>query len=314
MCATPGRVPGSKQPDNHYLIALDDDPALLQTYASDLEMGGLFIPTEAPPPLNREILVDFRFPDSDELSTFPARVVQRVPPEQGGQTLRAGMAVVFDNPEAVLARLRPFLRAPMRTTLPADDHLRPRRGMSGAWIGAGAVVCAISILAGAFGAHGLRGRLDARALELWETAARYLMYGGLGIIATMLASRPAGGRLFTLAAGTLLIGSLIFCGTVAILALGGPRWLGAITPIGGLLMIVSFVLLRDRGVSSEPDALAIASLSCVPGGRVLWRRRRASARSPDPGSTGRLPRHPRQRRGRGIPDRRSVRRGGGRPT
>ena len=40
-----------------------------------------------------------------------------------------------------------------------------------------------------------------------------------------------------------MIGSLIFCGTVAILALGGPRWLGAITPIGGLLMIVSFVLL-----------------------------------------------------------------------
>jgi Tfp pilus assembly protein PilZ len=107
-----GRVNGSKQRDNHYLIALDDDRALLQTYASDLEMGGLFIPTEAPPPLNREILVDFRFPDSDEVSTFPARVVQRV---QGGQTLRAGMAVVFDNPEAVLTRLRPFLDAAIAT-------------------------------------------------------------------------------------------------------------------------------------------------------------------------------------------------------
>jgi uncharacterized membrane protein YgdD (TMEM256/DUF423 family) len=115
--------------------------------------------------------------------------------------------------------------------------------MSGAWIAAGAVVCAISILAGAFGAHGLRGRLDASALALWETAARYLMYGGLGIIAITLASRPVGGRLFTLAAGALLVGALIFCGTVAILALGGPRWLGAITPIGGLLMIISFVLL-----------------------------------------------------------------------
>jgi uncharacterized membrane protein YgdD (TMEM256/DUF423 family) len=69
------------------------------------------------------------------------------------------------------------------------------------------------------------------------------MYAGLGIVATALASRPAGGRLFTLAGGALLIGALIFCGTVAILALGGPRWLGAITPIGGLLMIVAFVLL-----------------------------------------------------------------------
>ncbi|HEX2465363.1 MAG TPA: PilZ domain-containing protein [Thermoanaerobaculia bacterium] len=108
-----GRVNGSKQRDNHYLIALDDDRELLQIYASDLEMGGLFIPTESPPPLNREILVDFRFPDTNEVSTFAARVVQRVAPEQGGKTLRAGMAVVFDKPDAVLMRLRPFLDAPI---------------------------------------------------------------------------------------------------------------------------------------------------------------------------------------------------------
>ena len=114
--------------------------------------------------------------------------------------------------------------------------------MSGAWIAVGAVLCAISIAAGAFGAHGLRARLDARALELWETSARYLMYSGLGILVIALASRPAGGRLYSLAAGAMLVGAVIFCGTVAILALGGPRWLGAITPIGGLLMIIAFVM------------------------------------------------------------------------
>lgn len=106
-----GRVNGSKQRDNHYLIALDDDRELLQTYASDLELGGLFIPTESPPALNREILVDFKFPDHNEVSTFSARVVQRVPPEQGAGVLRAGMAVVFDDPGAVLRRLRPFLES-----------------------------------------------------------------------------------------------------------------------------------------------------------------------------------------------------------
>jgi Tfp pilus assembly protein PilZ len=110
-----GRVEGAKQRNNHYLIALDDDRALLQTYAADLEMGGLFIPTESPPPLNREIQVDFRFPGGDEVATFPARVVQRVPPDQGG-ALRAGMAVVFDDPAAVLARLRPYLGARRRPT------------------------------------------------------------------------------------------------------------------------------------------------------------------------------------------------------
>jgi uncharacterized membrane protein YgdD (TMEM256/DUF423 family) len=115
--------------------------------------------------------------------------------------------------------------------------------MSGVWIAVGAVVCAVSIMLGAFGAHGLRARLDANALALWETSARYLMYSGLGILAIALASRPAGGRLYPLAAGTLLVGAVIFCGTVAILALGGPRWLGAITPIGGLLMIVAFAML-----------------------------------------------------------------------
>ena len=115
--------------------------------------------------------------------------------------------------------------------------------MTGGWIAVGALLCAVSIAAGAFGAHGLRSRLDANALALWETAARYLMYGGLGILLITLASRPTGGRLYNLAAGSLLVGAIVFCGTVAILALGGPRWLGAITPIGGLLMIVAFALL-----------------------------------------------------------------------
>jgi uncharacterized membrane protein YgdD (TMEM256/DUF423 family) len=110
-------------------------------------------------------------------------------------------------------------------------------------VAVGALYCALAIAAGAFGAHGLRGRLDADALALWETAARYLMYSGLGIVVVTLASRPAGGYLYGWAAVSLLVGAIIFCGTVAILALGGPRWLGAITPIGGLLMILAFALL-----------------------------------------------------------------------
>jgi uncharacterized membrane protein YgdD (TMEM256/DUF423 family) len=115
--------------------------------------------------------------------------------------------------------------------------------MTGGWVATGALLCAVSITAGAFGAHGLRGRLDADSLALWETAARYLMYSGLGIVVIALASRPAGGSLYVWSAASLLSGAVVFCGTVAILALGGPRWLGAITPIGGLLMIVAFLLL-----------------------------------------------------------------------
>ena len=114
-----GRVSGAKQREDRYLIVLDDDRELLKTYAADLELGGLFIPSEAPPPLNREIVVDFKFPDSDEISSFRARVVQRIPPAAVGESLRAGMAVVFDQPDAVLARLRPFLAATVTSDAPA---------------------------------------------------------------------------------------------------------------------------------------------------------------------------------------------------
>lgn len=110
------------------------------------------------------------------------------------------------------------------------------------WIAAGAIGCALAVVAGAFGAHGLKARLDVPALALWETSARYLMYGSLGLtllgIVTQIGARPTLGA----AGASLTAGTLIFSGTVALLALGGPRWLGAVTPIGGLLMIVGFIL------------------------------------------------------------------------
>lgn len=114
--------------------------------------------------------------------------------------------------------------------------------MAAYWITAGALCCALAIVAGAFGAHGLESRLDADALALWETAARYLMYGGLGIALTGVTALHGARRGFDTAAVLLLVGSLVFSGTVAALALGGPRWLGAVTPLGGLLLILGFVV------------------------------------------------------------------------
>lgn len=106
---------------------------------------------------------------------------------------------------------------------------------------AGLVCCTLSVLAGAFGAHGLGSRLDSRGLELWETAARYLMYGGFGVALLGLASRVLNQPLVA-AGACLLSGSLIFSATVFALALGAPRWLGAVTPVGGVLMVVGFAL------------------------------------------------------------------------
>jgi uncharacterized membrane protein YgdD (TMEM256/DUF423 family) len=119
------------------------------------------------------------------------------------------------------------------------------------WISIGAFGAALAVICGAFGAHALADRLDAHHLTLWETAARYLMYGAFSLVLLGLAARGAdrgglggfggfGG--FGAGGWCLALGTLVFSGTVASLALGGPRWLGAITPLGGLLMIAGLAL------------------------------------------------------------------------
>ena len=110
----------------------------------------------------------------------------------------------------------------------------------GGWVAVGAVGCALAVIAGAFGGHALGSRLDERSLQLWETAARYLMYGAFGVLLAGLAGTRWPGM--ERAAWALLAGTVVFSGTVAALALGGPRWLGAVTPLGGTLMIVGFLL------------------------------------------------------------------------
>lgn len=114
--------------------------------------------------------------------------------------------------------------------------------MSAGWTALGALLCALSIAAGAFGAHALRGRLAPPAVELWETAARYLVYTGLALIGLGLAAGATPRPGFALAGGALLAGGVVFAVSLAILALGGPRWVGAVTPLGGLAMIFGFVV------------------------------------------------------------------------
>ena len=114
--------------------------------------------------------------------------------------------------------------------------------MQNAALWVGPALCALSVLAGAFGAHWLKARLTADALELWETAARYLIYSGLGLTLLGIVARHWPRPGFGWAAAALLIGALVFSGTVAALALGAPRWLGAVTPLGGLLLVLGFAL------------------------------------------------------------------------
>jgi len=111
---------------------------------------------------------------------------------------------------------------------------------------AGCLLGAVAVAAGAFGAHGLRAMLAAAGqTENWETACRYGMYHALALVATGLlaAGRPELARPAGIAGGCFLVGTLIFSGCLAALALSGVKILGAIVPIGGVLLIAGWLVL-----------------------------------------------------------------------
>ena len=115
--------------------------------------------------------------------------------------------------------------------------------------------CAFALLgvaAGAFGAHALRARLDAPALAVWETAARYQLFHALALLAVALAASrwPAPGWA---AAGWLFVaGTVVFSGSLYLLVLTGTRWLGAVTPLGGLCLLAGWAMLAWAGRAAAP--------------------------------------------------------------
>jgi uncharacterized membrane protein YgdD (TMEM256/DUF423 family) len=110
------------------------------------------------------------------------------------------------------------------------------------WIALGAVNAALAVAAGAFAAHGLRDRLDARSLEVFETASRYHMYHALAIIAAgVLASSALRGA--QIAAWIFQAGIVLFSGSLYALALTGMKGLGAVTPLGGLAFLAGWLWL-----------------------------------------------------------------------
>ncbi len=97
----------------------------------------------------------------------------------------------------------------------------------------------VSVAVGAFAAHGVQ---EARPVELLKTGALYEMTHALAVFAAFAVARAAG-RSGGLAAGLFLFGSLVFSGTLYALAFGGPRILGAITPIGGVAFLAGWLVL-----------------------------------------------------------------------
>ncbi|MFK3988818.1 DUF423 domain-containing protein [Psychrobacter sp. NPDC064578] len=109
------------------------------------------------------------------------------------------------------------------------------------WIGIAAINMAIAVALGAFGAHGLKNIVSAQQLEWWHTATLYLFIHALGLLLVGLLIRLRYATQIT--AWLLQIGIIIFAGSLYAMTLGAPLWFGAITPIGGVLMIAGWLWL-----------------------------------------------------------------------
>lgn len=109
-------------------------------------------------------------------------------------------------------------------------------------ISIGATAAVLSVMAGAFGRHALERQLEPRALEIFDTAARYQMYHSLAILLVAALAPRLGGKA-PIIGRWFLAGIIIFSGSLYALALSGLRMLGAITPIGGLCFWAGWISL-----------------------------------------------------------------------
>jgi uncharacterized membrane protein YgdD (TMEM256/DUF423 family) len=114
------------------------------------------------------------------------------------------------------------------------------------WLGLAAVNGALAVAAGAFAVHGLRAHLSPNLLEVWETGARYHMYHALAMGLAAIAGSRWSPALF-------LGGIVLFCGSLYVLALSGLGWLGAITPLGGVLLIAGWICLGVSSFRQKPS-------------------------------------------------------------
>ena len=110
------------------------------------------------------------------------------------------------------------------------------------WIIVAACSGALAVMAGAFGAHGLKERVDADLLAVWNTAAHYHLIHSVALLALALFG-AAVGKSVQLPAALFTAGMLVFSGSLYALVLSEVRVLGAVTPIGGLLLIAGWLTL-----------------------------------------------------------------------
>lgn len=115
----------------------------------------------------------------------------------------------------------------------------------------GALYGGLGVVLGAFGAHALKARLEPAMLATWDTAVLYQLVHGLALLLVALIARTSTLPGVSVAMWSFAIGVLLFSGSLYVLALGGPRWLGPVTPLGGVAFIVGWLAIVVAAVRGE---------------------------------------------------------------
>jgi uncharacterized membrane protein YgdD (TMEM256/DUF423 family) len=111
------------------------------------------------------------------------------------------------------------------------------------FLAAGGIAMLAAVALGAFGAHALKSRLSGEMLAVWKTGVEYHVYHALGLLAVgWLAAQLPDSALVKWSGWLMLAGIVLFSGSLYALALSGERWLGAITPIGGVAFLAAWAL------------------------------------------------------------------------
>lgn len=128
------------------------------------------------------------------------------------------------------------------------------------WFVTGAIFSAVGVALGAFGAHGLKARVSTDLLAVFETGVRYHMYHAFALLAVGWAASRNPASVLQVAGFLFSVGIVLFSGSLYLMTLTGARWLGAITPFGGLAFLVGWALLawgarpKDRRSGMTPSS------------------------------------------------------------
>jgi len=124
--------------------------------------------------------------------------------------------------------------------------------MNKKFLTAGAIFAAIAVIGGAFGAHFLKTKLTPESLQTFETAVRYQFYHAFALIAVGILYKEYPGKLLMLSGNLFIAGIILFSGSLYLLCgLTSMKWIGAVTPLGGLCFIAGWVLMAVNFIKQK---------------------------------------------------------------